>query len=285
MVTILILTQMHERPLISELFCMSALRLMDAHKAKYNFLIHALVSDIDSQAVCLKYNIPFTVTCARPLGRKMNMGIESILRLYDFDYLLKIDDDDVVDNRLIDHYEPYVSRREPYFGIKQIYFLSAKEKRAVIYEYPNDTDKLFGPGKMIRRDALERTGWKQGVRMKSSMQFNASNFRDGCHYTIPAYQAKYMQAMHYAETTCQPFYALYDDEQMKGLDFISEMNFLLNGYHPIAVPSPKPLFTDVKTAVNIWSFGAYANIGKGVQPSEAMAFWSEAERQHLHNII
>lgn len=282
---ILLLTQMHMRPHISELFCLSALRLIDDNSANYEMRIHALVSDAPSQAVCAKHNIPFTITCQQPLGRKMNTGIASVLKLYDFDYLLKIDDDDVVDSSLLSWYAPYIKRHVPYFGVNQIYFLCAQTHRAVLYKYPYNTDKLFGPGKMISRHCLEQTGFKQMVKVKREQQFNATVMCMGNCYTIPAYQAKYMEAMKYVEVLNEPTFQLYDDEQTRSLDYISEMNFLLNGFHPVAVDSPKPLFTDVKTEMNIWSYNAYAENGTEVLFGEATSFWGKEEMDHYRNVI
>jgi len=278
---ILLLTQMHQRPAISELFCMSALRLQEASRQKFDITIVSLVSDAPSEAVCRKYSIDMIFTCAGPLGKKMNTGITLLLKNYQFDYLLKIDDDDIVSSNLLEVYTPFIKKGVPLFGVKQVYFLDAANNQALFYKYPYTVAKLMGCGKMISRTALERTGWQSTIKPKNNYKHLGVQFYADRPITIPHYQAHYMVEMKYADMVSSPKFNLFNDEQTMGLDFVSEMNFVFNGYDPVEVVTEKPLFTDVKTNVNIWKFADYATVGKHVPVSEATAHWSIQEREYL----
>lgn len=278
---ILLLTQMHHRPEVSELFCMAALRLQEASRKNFDVTIVSLVSDAPSEAVCRKYCIDMIFTCAAPLGKKMNTGITLLLKNYHFDYLLKIDDDDIVSSNLLEIYTPFIKKRVPLFGVKQVYFLDAASNQAVLYKYPYNVAKLMGCGKMISRLALERTGWQSTIKPKNNYRHLGMQFYADKPATIPHYQAHYMVEMNYAKMVSGPKFNLFNDDQTKSLDFVSEMNFVFNGYDPVEVVTENPLFTDVKTNVNIWKFTHYANAGKSVSVSEATAHWSVEEREYL----
>lgn len=275
---IIILSAMHKRPAISELFCMSALRLVEASKSKFDVRIYSLVSDDESEEICNRYNINVIRTVEAPLGRKMNNGIEEALALWDWDYLLQISDDDVVSSNLLDIYEPYIKNRVPYFGVKEIYFLDAIKWRAVRYKYQYNTDKLMGCGRMFLREAIEKTGWTQVVIPKNDYSFNGVKLKNNQPVRLPLYQARYLFAMECVTYSSGPEFMLYDDEQVRSLDWVSEYKMLFNGYHPVAVETKFPMLTDIKSTVNIWEFDSYRIGGEKVKPEEAMSFWSGDEK-------
>lgn len=275
---------MHQRPAISELFCMAALRLKEASSKKYDVQIISLVSDTPSETVCMKYGIDIIPTCVGPLGKKMNTGITDLLQQYEFDYLLKIDDDDVVASNLLEVYTPLIKANVPLFGVKQVYFLDASGRRAIYFKYPYSVAKLLGCGKMISRQALEQTGWCAQFRPRSSHQVFGLDFRPTYTYMIPWYRAHYMQEMKYGDIIGHRKFNLFDDNQVRSLDYRSEMNFVGNGIMPVEVDTPLPMFTDVKTKVNIWKFSDYANTGNMVSVEQATAHWSDQEREYLKQL-
>ena len=281
---ILLLTQMHQRPEISELFCMSALRIKEASRKKYDVQIVSLVSDKPSELVCEKYGLGMIFTCVSPLGKKMNTGIAKLLESFEFDYLLKIDDDDVGVSNLLELYTPFINANIPLFGVKQVYFLDATGKRAMFYKYPYNIAKLFGCGKMISRTALERTGWQATIRPRNNYHHLGVELKAGNQYMLPWYQANYLKEMGYADLVGRIKFNLFNDDQMRSLDFQSEMNFVFNGYDPVEVKTDKPLFTDVKSSVNIWKFSDYSGHGQLVPFEEATSHWSQQELDHLKKL-
>lgn len=273
---------MHQRPQIAELFCMAAINLKENTRG-HNVHIRALVSDEESRQLCKRYGIGITTTVASPLGRKMNTGIEAILD-YDFDYLLKIDDDDVVHPDLLNIYSPYMQARIHYFGVKQIYVLCSQTRQALYWKYKYNTAKLFGPGKMLSRQCLVNTGYKIGVKALRNIQHHGITIKQGAYAFLPAYQAKYLHAMEYAEIVTGAQFKLYKDEQTKSLDYESEMNLVFNGYPPVEIETDKPLITDVKSGTNIWSYNNLTQYGTPVTFEEATAFWTTEMLQYFNTL-
>lgn len=280
---ILLLTQMHKRPAISELFCMSAQRLCENAGEKYDIRIASLVSDAESEEVCRRYDITMIRTTDKPLGLKMNQGMEKALQ-WDWQYLLQISDDDVADSRLLDYYTPAIEARVHYFGVKEIYFLDLHNWEAMKFRYRFKTNKLVGCGRMFSRECFERTGMRNIVKALKPFKHHGFAINANETRSLPSYQAEYLQAMNKVEIITPVRFSLYNDDQVKGLDGESEMNILFNGYFPEVIKTPKPVFTDIKSSVNIWTFSQYKNLGRKCDPAEAISFWSEKEVKYLKTL-
>jgi hypothetical protein len=280
MVKILLMTAMHQRPAISELFCISARRFVEAWKLVYDIKVVSLVSDQDSEAVCLRYGIDMIHTPVQPLGMKMNVGLCNILEKYSFDYLLQISDDDIFSPDILEYYTPLIKERVPYFGVKELYFLDMPTNRALKFRYVYQTSKLVGCGRMFLREALMSTAMKctvLGLKYKIS---NAVEIQKGKVMVLPLYQATYLDAMNIVTITSGATVQLWRNQQMRGLDGESELNMVMNNYFPSVVETGKPLFTDVKSDVNIWKFEDFEKFGEAVEHAESMHFWSDEERAY-----
>lgn len=86
-----------------------------------------------------------------PLGAKINFGISKSL-VDQWDYLMMMNSDDVIDVKLIDEfYKPHFGK--PFFGINRVTYVnfSSKEARDFTYSF-----SCLGIGKMIRRDVVDR---------------------------------------------------------------------------------------------------------------------------------
>ncbi len=280
---LLLLTQMHQRPHIARLFCMAAVdfkRYTEQHYPDIEVHIRSLVSDDASQHLCAEFGIGITRTPAYPLGYKMNRGLNAILD-YEFDYLLKIDDDTVFPEYLIEYYLPYIRKGVHYCGVQSIYMVNSATGQAMHWRYQYNTAKLFGPGKLISRQALERTGLKLTVRALQPIQHHGINLGENALACIPSYQAKYLHAMGYAEIISTTIFRLYNDEQTKSLDYVSEMNFLFNGYEPVEVVTDEPIFTDIKSDVNIWGYDTCSQHGQSVPFDQATSFFTSQQLAYL----
>lgn len=87
----------------------------------------------------------------KPLGQKLNAGIEYALETYDFDYLMNLGSDDIVHPAILSLYAPYILMKEPFFGLDKVYFFDyIKHGLGLTVEY------LWGAGRMIRKDILEK---------------------------------------------------------------------------------------------------------------------------------
>jgi hypothetical protein len=282
MIKILLLTAMHKRPEISELFCISAKNLMLAQKDKYDITVCSMVSDPESEQLCNRYGIHTLNTVEKPLGTKMNQGYEMALRRFDFDYLLSIDDDDVFSPDILNIYSEAFEKRLPYFGVKSVYFLDYATNRAMLFKYV--TDRLIGPGRVIRRDALESTGYRSLSLPLKDLKYSGINAKKEQSVWLPDYQAIYLSSMKYSETISGTEFRLFDPLQVRGLNMECEMNLLFNNYYPAVIETPKPIITDVKSQVNIWGYETFSVLGDSVTVSEATYFWSSDQKEYLHNL-
>lgn len=281
---ILLLTAMHLRPAISELFCMSAADLVKTAAGKYDITVCSLVSDPESEEVCNRYGINVIHTCQAPVGRKWNQGIEKVLARFEFDYLMQMGDDDVFSSCILDVYADAIKQNLPYFGLKQLYFLDGITGKAILFRYAYEANKLVGCGRMFRRDALERTGWRVIVTPRVNRTFMGVTLKRGIAISVPEYQADYLLGMKFGSVFKPRHFSLFRDDQMKGLDNESECCMLFNNYQPTVIETVMPLVTDVKSDVNIWSFDHYNSLGSHVTKEEATRLWSHDQRKHLERI-
>jgi glycosyltransferase involved in cell wall biosynthesis len=89
-----------------------------------------------------------------PLGRKMNVGVKSSLQI-DYDYLMNLGSDDVLDQRYFDEIQLYLDKNSPFFGYDSCFVVGFKNHdryylKNKCVEYP------IGAGRMIRRDVVEQ---------------------------------------------------------------------------------------------------------------------------------
>jgi hypothetical protein len=281
---ILLLTAMHRRPLVSELWCIAASRFRNENAGKYIVTIVSCVSDKPSEDVCRRYNIDMVETVEKPLGRKWNQGFAWALEHYPFDYLMQMGDDDIMATSLLDLYATAIATRLPYFGMKKLYFLDAMSHQAAKFEYKHNTNKLVGCGRMFLRSALERTGYHMGIIPRKNCQFIGVKLEKSVPVYLPAYQAQYLDAMHYADIHAGRRFSLFGDQLMRGLDNHSEMSMVMNNYFPAVIETEKPLITDVKSRVNIWRFDQFSHLGESCKPSAAMAHWGDDEREYYKKL-
>ena len=283
-VDILILTAMHRRPLISELFALSVNELIKAHSPRYSFAVVALVSDMKSKEVCEKYHIDMIDTIISPLGTKMNTGLEIAMGKYDFRYMLSLGDDDVISPLLIDAYAKFMADDYPYFGVKSLYFLDSMTNQASEFTYKQQTSKLVGAGRMFSHAALMNTAWQCQVIPMKNLSFMGVKLTKNEPVYLPVYQCKYLEAMGKVHSMKNERVKFWGDEQRNGLDNHSELSMLFNNYLPVAIQVERPLLTDVKSSVNIWNFSQFADLSKPVTYEEATWFWSDALREYYEKM-
>lgn len=284
MTRILILTAMHERADVSELFCLSARRFIEFWKEKYLITVCALISDRESEELCNRYNIVVIPTPVSPLGTKFNVGLENIMQKFSFDYLLQISDDDVFSPELLEWYEPAILGQIPYFGIKELYFIEAISNRAIHFKYHYPTNKLVGCGRMFLHSAIRRTAYKVQLLCLKTRVHNGVNLVKDKILFIPEYQAQYLDAMRFGKIISGPQFTLWKSDQIRGMDSESEINLVLNNYMPVVVKTNRPLITDIKSDVNIWKFDDLSSFGENVEPSEAQHFWSDQEKAYYREL-
>src|SRR5690348_12187746 len=114
---ILIYTCMFNRPVVSELFLQSIARVKAHVSSHFDIDIFAVVSGVDSEAVCRSYGINHLEHENQPLGKKWNAGMQKLLsENVEFDYAMIMGDDDIMSNALLDIYKRPIKEGKHYFG-------------------------------------------------------------------------------------------------------------------------------------------------------------------------
>ena len=91
--------------------------------------------------ICTHRNYPF--------GAKKNTGYHFAKSL-EWDYLMELNSDSIVNPALLDLYKPYMERGVPFFGLRNLYAVDLFTKRCIFI--PNyNTDMTYGAGQMLSR--------------------------------------------------------------------------------------------------------------------------------------
>ncbi len=133
---------------------------LNAVRSKYN-IIPVIVSDDQGIAdMCNSNDIVHLSAPNEPLGRKFNTL--SVLKAIDFDYLMVMGSDDICNMRMIKYYFELMERGLDFWGMKDIYFYSAKLKQTKYWGgFKNHRiGETVGAGRVLSRGLLDRLDWK-----------------------------------------------------------------------------------------------------------------------------
>jgi len=176
---ILFYTCVWGRPLITRL-CFDGIKRVINECPDFIMSAHVCVSEKWAADLALEYGFTVSWSENKPVGRKHNKGVADILDL-EWDYLLQVGSDDVLDARLLDIYGPWLDKRLDVLGVCNAYLTDGRTCKRV-GRAPN----MVGAGRMISKRAIKRAGWrdeivfeKPGHPMDGHVSFvNASEWRD-----------------------------------------------------------------------------------------------------------
>jgi len=163
-----ILTAMNKRHHISKIYCNGIRKFMES--APCDVSLFAVITEKESEQICVDNRINFTYAANRPLGAKWNHGLKYALD-YPWDYLMIMGDDDIISPEAWSHYYPLMVRHEDYFGFTKIYFYEMATGKTYIHDIRkkgNPKNHLIGCGRMVSRKAIERLPrdlWKPDANM------------------------------------------------------------------------------------------------------------------------
>jgi len=144
---ILILLPIWKREKITEL-CLSNLKRLQKDN---NFEVLCVVSEQWAKIKAFEYGFKHIQAENFPVGNKMNIGIKEALR-FEWDYLMNLGSDDIIDERLFELYKPYIEEKRECFGITKCTFVDSRSKEVKRFDYKH----LIGAGRMIRRDIVKK---------------------------------------------------------------------------------------------------------------------------------
>lgn len=120
-------------------------------KDKYNFEVMCVVSESWAKMESFNCGFRWIEVSNDDLGHKMNVGVEEVMKL-DFDYMMNLGSDDIINEKLFEIYEPYIKKEVGMFGITEVTFIDSQSKETKICDY----QILIGAGRMISKKYLEQ---------------------------------------------------------------------------------------------------------------------------------
>ena len=92
-----------------------------------------------------------------PFGKKKNYG-GKMAKMIEWDYLLELNSDSIVNPAIFELYRPYMEKGVPFFGLNNLFVVDYFTKKSLFV--PNyNTDMTFGSGQMLHREAYVCELW------------------------------------------------------------------------------------------------------------------------------
>lgn len=176
-INLLVYLAVWRRPEITEL-CFMGIERMRKHPA-YKIQAFAVISEAEMIPLCKKYNIDWFMTDNFPLGKKKNSGLKQVSN-YQFDYLMEIGSDDLITDRMLNHYIPYL-HKFAFMGISDAAYIESEtgECRRLI-----SNKSTYGAGRLIARNVLEQMNWniwdnnlQRGLDNNSTLRIESKGYK------------------------------------------------------------------------------------------------------------
>jgi len=173
----------YKRLRVTELCFRSLRRFLDNYKGEIEFDVLIIESGGGNKEMAAKYGFgSMFVNSSYPLGKKKNIGLYFALEYIDFDYLLELDSDTLINSGFVKYYEPRWNKKTSLFGINRIGFLQLQTGRMLDYTVQGE---LWITGRSLSRELIETTiernkslwtdekrkclGWDQHCRIYDAM--------------------------------------------------------------------------------------------------------------------
>lgn len=240
-----------KRPEITELCFMGLKRLMKHDKV--NASAFAVISEESMIPLCKKYGIEYLMYENIPVGRKKNAGLDEVLKK-DFDYMIELGSDDVIQDKLIDHYLPFMEIGEDFFGSRNFCFIDGPMGQCM--EWQCDPDPNFNPGlgRCMSKKLLMSMSGKVMVKANVSILSDANVISEGESGFLEPDQAETFSKLGWAEILPNEIKTFMWGNMNRGLDNDSSARIFSKGYKFKWVETPEPLMADIKSDENIWMF-------------------------------
>jgi len=218
-----ILTCMHGRPKVSELFIKAAQKLPNTE-------IFAVVTDTDAESLelCRKYSVKHISHRNKPLGAKWNAGIKPDLDT-GADYIVICGDDDILTMSWYEAVLPYMEKNVAFGGLDSCYVLLYGSTTAgAIIRY--NEKKILGCGAFIRADVLRTASEKREVMWTRGAPYDYSKKK-----YIPTALANLFRDNMRCKIKGEPIYELWDNAQEKILDLTRDIRLAEIGHAPVVI--------------------------------------------------
>lgn len=177
---ILCLCAFWQRPEITKLFVNGFVKLQQS--IDYDLELLCILSKEDQYfkenlRILTGYGFNVCEYQNKPLGEKMNAGIKYALGNFEFDYLMNLGSDNIINPKLFDIYKPYFNKGSLFFGIESVYFYCNNSKLLYLFNIA-DGFIAMGAGRMIHKDILDKMDsnniWLYNHDINASLDTNST---------------------------------------------------------------------------------------------------------------
>ena len=100
----------------------------------------------------------WVVLCGNdPFGKKKNYGLRT-LNILEWDYLMELNSDSILNPAIFDLYRPYMEKEIPFFGLKDLYVTDYATKESLFIKDYN-SGMTYGAGRMMHRSIVQDKMW------------------------------------------------------------------------------------------------------------------------------
>ena len=243
---ILILIPVWKRPEITKI-CFNGLDRLREHRS---LDVLAVISEVEYIDLCNDHKVDHTFFENQPLGRKKNHGLKVALES-DWDYLIEINSDDLISNKLIDIYD---SCTDDYLALRNFCFVDSVtlEVRQV------ESATAYGIGRRYSRKAVEACKVTK-VNVLKSCICGSGSLAQGTQVDIKPDIAKDLERCGYVEIMDEGI-RLWNDIASAGMDNFSNLRLMDNGFRCKQIFTDEPLAADIKSDTNIWKWNPDAGV-------------------------
>lgn len=242
-------------------------RLKKDHK-DIEFIPFAVYSNLNEKKMLDRYGVRSLKHSNEYLGRKKNAGLKSLLKL-DWDYMMEMGSDDLINSKLIDLYKPLWEEGVEVFGINSCYFIESSTGRVAYWKH----HYAIGAGRCFKRDVFDGLGIRWKVRYLNSIPgFGKGKEQEYCVSTAKSLVDG--GVCEKLEEVKEPF-GLWTDTKNIALDGDSEHRLGMNGFSVRVLDVDDVMVIDIKSDQNIHKFQAFNECDKGLK--EVLKDFSERD--------
>lgn len=215
-----------------------------------------------------------------PVGTKKNAGLNELLKKeYDWEYLLEMGADDLISNKLLDLYLPYMIANKEVFGIKSCHLYDIETARVAHWE----NTYIIGLGRAFHRDAFRKLGGSIDVTFNQSVTSPEVAYSRKRTYRLPAAQAESFIRGGLANAVGPRQGVLLWDAIDSGLDFNSEIKLLRKKIRPEIIETGDTVYAvDLKDRNNMHLFECYEPYF--VQGIDVLKSFSKKEKDAIRSL-
>ena len=217
------------------------------NQVDHEFMVYCVWSEDWAEELCNEFGFKGKYVKNLPLGRKMNKGLSGLMK-YEWDYLMTLGSDDMVNPDLFKIYEPWMNKGTGLIGIDKCWFYKDGECKLVDYEI-----QIIGAGRLISRKAIEQTATKVKVNFLQDCSTVLGTYNKGEDVYITL--AERDRQSHICMDRGDSKFELWDDDISICLDANSNGKLIANRISNKCIDvGETPMIVDIKSEENIWRY-------------------------------